>query len=152
MINDENENKLNELEIFKNKVIFEFHDGWTNLIYELGKDITELCELTNCEIPMIQQIKTKFGTLRFYYNCLNSKYPEIVKKSISALVKDAGRKSANICEYYGKRGETRTNGLVFTSCEEHKLENSITLEEYRVLFEEAQAKRAAEKEAPDYSI
>lgn len=80
MLNDENENKLNELEIFKNKVIFEFHDGWTNLIYDLGKDITELCELVNCELPIIQQIKTKFGTLRFYYNCLNSEYPEILKK------------------------------------------------------------------------
>ena len=66
MLNNENENKLNELEIFKDKVAFEFKDGWTDLVYNLGKDITELCELTNCELPMIQQIKEKMGTLRFY--------------------------------------------------------------------------------------
>ena len=77
----------------------------TNIV---GKDITELCELTNCELPMIQQIKTKFGTLRFYCNMSNSFYPDVVKKSISSLVRDAERKSANICEYCGKRGETRT--------------------------------------------
>ena len=34
MINDENANKLNELEIFKDKVAFEFKDGWNDLIYE----------------------------------------------------------------------------------------------------------------------
>lgn len=152
MLNDENVNKLNELELFKDKVAFEFHDGWTDLIYELGKDITELCELTNCELPMIQQIKEKFGTLRFYYNTLNSQYPKIVEKSISALVRQAESKSTNVCEICGKYGETRTNGIVFTSCDEHKLENSMTIEEHKVLFEKQQAKRRAEKLAPEYLI
>ena len=152
MLNNENENKLNELGIFKDKVAFEFKDGWTDLIYELGKDITELCKLTNCELPMIQQIKEKFGTLRFYYNTLNLQYPPIVEKSIRALVSIAEIKSANICEVCGKYGETRTNGIVHTSCEKHKLENSITLEEQKVLFEKHQAKRKAEKEAPEYLI
>lgn len=152
MLNNDNENKLNELEIFKDKVAFEFKDGWTNLIYELGKDITELCKLTNCELPMIQQIKEKFGTLRFYYNTLNSNYPDVVKKSIRALVSIAEIKSANICEVCGKYGETRTNGIVHTSCEKHKLENSMTLEEHKVLFEKHQNKRKAEKEVPEYLI
>lgn len=152
MLNDENVNKLNDLELFKDKVAFEFHDGWTDLIYELGKDITELCELTNCELPMIQQIKEKFGTLRFYYNTLNSQYPEIVEKSINALVRQAESKSTNVCEICGKYGETRTNGIVFTSCDEHKLENSMTIEEHKVLFEKQQAKRRAEKLAPEYLI
>jgi hypothetical protein len=147
MLSDENENKLNELELFKNKVIFEFHDGWTDLIYELGKDITELCKLTNFELPMIQQIKTKMGTLRFYYNTLNSEYPEIVEKSIRALVDKAEIKSASTCEYCGKYGELRTTGLWFTACEEHK-GNSITLEK----FKELDLKRRAEKLAPEYSI
>ena len=148
MLNDENANKLNELELFKDKVAFEFHDGWTDLIYNLGKDITELCRLTNCELPIIQQIKTKFGTLRFYCNMSNSIYPDAVKKSIRALVSIAENESTNICEYCGKYGETRTNGIVFTSCEEHRLENSITLEEHRVLTE----KRYKERFAPEYSI
>ena len=152
MLNDENEKKLNKLELFKDKVAFEFRDGWTDLIYELGKDITELCELTNCELPMIQQIKEKFGTLRFYYNTLNSQYPKIVEKSISALVSQSESKSVNVCEICGKYGETRTNGIVFTSCDKHKLENSMTIEEHKVLFEKQQAKRRAEKLAPEYLI
>ncbi len=147
MLSNENENKLNGLELFKNKVIFEFHDGWTDLIYELGKDITELCKLTNCELPMIQQIKTKMGTLRFYYNTLNSEYPEIVVKSIRALVDKVEIKSASTCEYCGKYGELRTTGLWFTACEAHK-SNSITLEK----FKELDLKRRAERLAPEYSI
>ena len=148
MLNNENRKKLNELEIFKDKVAFEFKDGWTDLIYELGKDITELCKLTNCELPYIQQIKEKFGTLRFYCNMSNFNYPDSVKKSIRALISIAEIKSANVCEYCGKYGETRTNGIVFTSCKEHRLENSITLEEYRVLTE----KRYKDRFAPEYSI
>lgn len=147
-LTSKNKAKLNELEIFKDKVSFQFKNGWVDLVYELGKDITELCELTNCELPYIQQIKTKFGTLRFYYNTLNSLYPKIVEKSIRALVSIAEIKSANICEVCGKYGETRTNGIVFTSCKEHRLENSITLEEHRVLTE----KRYKERFAPEYSI
>ena len=147
MINDENANKLNELELFKDKVAFEFHDGWTDLIYNLGKDITELCRLTNCELPIIQQIKTKFGTLRFYCNMSNSIYPDAVKKSIRALVSIAEIKSAEICEYCGKYGELRTTGLWFTACDEHK-GNSITEKKYKELI----AKKEAEKLAPEYSI
>ena len=129
-LNEDNRTKLNELEIFK-KVPFEFKDGWTDLIYELGKDIEDLCKLANCELPLIQQIKEKFGTLRFYYNTLNLQYPPIVEKSIRALVTVAEIKSAEICEYCGKYGELRVSkrGLYFTVCDEHK-EDSLTSKEY----------------------
>lgn len=140
MFDSEFRAKIESLKIFENAPI-EIKDGWTDLIYELGKDITELCELTNCELPMIQQVKEKMGTLRFYYNCLNSPYPEIVEKSIRALVFKAESKSATTCETCGKWGETRTNGIVHTSCEEHKLENSLTLYEHRVLFDKQQKKK-----------
>ena len=132
MLNSKNREKLKELEIFK-KVAFEFKMGWADLVYELGKDIQELCELTNCELPMIQQIKEKMGTLKFYYNCLNSPYPQIVEKSIRALVRQAESKSANICETCGKWGELRVDsGYWFVSCDEHK-RNSITAEEWKEL-------------------
>ena len=151
MINNENREKIKNLKIFE-KVAFEFKDGWIDLVYNLGKDITELCELTNCELPYIQQVKEKMGTLKFYYNTLNSEYPQIVEKSIRALVDKAETKSANTCEICGKYGETRTNGIIHTSCEEHKLENSLTLYEHRVLFEKHQTKRRAEKLASEYII
>ncbi|GGD43447.1 hypothetical protein GCM10012288_17190 [Malaciobacter pacificus] len=134
MLNQENKDKLNQLEIFKDKVDFQFHDGWTDLIYELGTNITELCKLTNCELPHMQQIKTKFGTLRFYCNTLNSEYPKVVEKCINLLVKSAQDKSSTMCEYCGKRGELRTTGLWFTACEDHK-GDSITEDEFRKLQE-----------------
>lgn len=134
MLNQENRDKLNQLEIFKDKVDFQFHDGWTDLIYKLGINITELCNLTNCELPHMQQIKTKFGTLRFYCNTLNSEYPKVVEKCINLLVKSAQNKSSTMCEYCGKKGELRTTGLWFTACEKHK-GDSITEDEFRKLQE-----------------
>jgi hypothetical protein len=127
----ENEDKLKELKIFE-KVLFEFKDGWTDLVYNLGKDITELCELTNCELPLMLQVKEKLGTLRFYYDDNKFNYPDAVKNSIFALVSQAVGKSASICENCGKYGELRVTkrGLWFTTCEEHK-EDSITVDEWK---------------------
>lgn len=142
---DDNFNKLNSLNLYKDKVAFEFKDGWTDLIYNLGKDIEELCKLTNCELPKIQQIKEKFGTLRFYYNTLNSQYPEIVEKSIRALVFQAEMKSSNTCEVCGKYGETRVEDRVYTTvCKEHK-GNSISKDEYEEMVKKHHEKRALEK-------
>ena len=136
--NSENRKKLKELKIFE-KVPFEFKDGWTNLVYQLGKDITELCDLTNCELPMIQQIKEKLGTLRFYYDDSKFNYPDAVRNSIFALVSRAVGKSANICEECGKHGELRVErGFWFTSCENHK-KNSITAEEWKELDKKQRA-------------
>ncbi|QKJ26162.1 hypothetical protein ACBT_0178 [Aliarcobacter cibarius] len=142
---DDNFNKLNSLNLYKDKVAFEFKDGWTDLIYNLGKDIEELCKLTNCELPKIQQIKEKFGTLRFYYNTLNSQYPEIVEKSIRALVFQAEIKSSNTYEVCGKYGETRVENRIYTTvCEEHK-GNSISKNEYEEMVKNHHEKRALEK-------
>jgi ssDNA-binding Zn-finger/Zn-ribbon topoisomerase 1 len=89
------------------------------------------------------------GTLRFYYNCLNSPYPEIVEKSIRAFVNNAETKSASTCEVCGKYGQLRVSkrALYFTVCEEHK-EDSITTKEY----EELVLKKRAERLAPEYTI
>lgn len=142
--NSENRAKIKSLKIFENAPI-EIKDGWTNLVYQLGTDITELCELTNCELPMIQQIKEKMGTLKFYYNCLNSPYPEIVKKSIRALVDKAQINSANTCEVCGKYGELRVDGgYWFVSCDEHK-RNSFTAEEWIELDKKHREEREAVK-------
>lgn len=132
MLNSKNREKLKSLKIFE-KIPFEFKDGWTDLVYQLGTDITELCELTNCELPMIQQIKEKMGTLRFYYDTNKFNYPKIVEKSIRALVYKAVLKSVNTCEECGRFGELRVDkGYWFVSCDEHK-RNSITAEEWKEL-------------------
>ena len=133
--NAENYEKLKSLKIFE-KVAFEFHDGWTNLVFQLGKDVTELCELTNYELPKMLQIKAKLGTLRFYYDDSNLNYPDAVKNSIFALVSRAVGESSNICETCGKYGQLRVanRNYWFTSCETHKNDEdeSITEEEHKV--------------------
>ncbi|MCT7540371.1 hypothetical protein N5T82_11020 [Aliarcobacter cryaerophilus] len=137
----DNFNKLNSLALYKDRVAFEFKNGWTDLVYSLGKDIEDLCKLTNYELPLIQQIKEKFGTLCFYYNTLNSQYPEIVEKSIRALVLHAVNKSSNTCEICGKDGETRVDGGIYTTvCEEHK-GNSISKNEYEEIMKKHHEKR-----------
>ncbi|MCT7515014.1 hypothetical protein [Aliarcobacter cryaerophilus] len=144
-VSDDNFNKLNSLALYKDTVAFEFKNGWTDLVYSLGKDIEELCKLTNCELPLIQQIKEKFGTLCFYYNTLNSQYPEIVEKSIRALVLQAVNKSSNTCEICGKYGEVRVDGGIYTTvCEEHK-GNSISKNEYEEMVKKYHEKRVLEK-------
>ncbi|MDD4330323.1 MAG: hypothetical protein PHD79_10235 [Aliarcobacter sp.] len=133
MLSIENIKKLNEIKLFKDKVAFEFEDGWTDLIYNLGNNITELCKLANCEFPRIQQIKEKFGTLRFYYNDKDLDIPDVIKNSISALVSQSEIKSSRTCEYCGKLGELRVStGLWFSSCEEHK-KDSINMDEFKEL-------------------
>jgi hypothetical protein len=45
---------------------FECGDGWYNIMYELMQKIDDFIE--DGENVEIQQVKEKFGTLRFYYN------------------------------------------------------------------------------------
>lgn len=113
--------------LYKNLLV-EFRDGWFDLINQLGKDILELCDLTNNDLPTIRQVKEKFGTLRFYYS--DQSTDECVKNAIYALVSHAENKSASICEKCGKYGSTVSNGVrVETVCKEHKEEGSKSLNE-----------------------
>lgn len=105
-LSEENRAKLNELELFKNKVPYQVLNGWTDLVYELGKNIEELCKLANCELPQIEHIKSKYASLRFDYY-FNSSVPKIVEKLIDSLIYEAEDKSERICEYCGADGELR---------------------------------------------
>ena len=79
------------------------------------------------------------------YNTLNSQYPEIVEKSIRALVFQAEMKSSNTCEICGKYGEVRVDGGIYTTvCEEHK-GNSISKNEYEEMVKKYHEKRVLEK-------
>ncbi|MCG3667499.1 hypothetical protein L5F24_05740 [Aliarcobacter butzleri] len=83
-LSEENRAKLNELELFKNKVPYQILNGWTDLVYELGKNIEELCKLASCELPQIEHIKSKYASLRFDYY-FNSSVPRIVEKLIDGM-------------------------------------------------------------------
>lgn len=131
-LTDENKARLKELEIFKDKVPFQFKNGWVDLVYEIGKDITELCKLTNCELPVIERVKSKYATLRVDYY-FNTKVPPIIERLIDSLLYEAEDKSSRICEVCGKEGQLRTTksgSWDFTVCDEHK-EDYLTMEEFK---------------------
>ena len=118
-LSEKNRAKLNELELFKNKVPYQILNGWTDLVYELGNNIEDLCKLANCEFPQIEHIKSKYASLRFDYY-FNSSVPRIVEKLIDSLIYEAEDKSERICEYCGADGEiriTKTGSWYLTTCD-----------------------------------
>lgn len=125
---------LRELPIFTERVMFECKQGWYNLIYDLGSKISGYCIHNNIPIPDINQIKEKFGTLRFYYlfkgkEQIDKIHLDIIKEWVNT----AERNSENICEYCGEPGKLFvTCGLWEVLCDNHKRNNALTVEEYRI--------------------
>lgn len=95
---------------------FAVGDGWFNLINILmgniqshidwkekqGKPITQV---------VLDQVKSKFGGLRFYYTGGDD--------YISGLVSMAESMSEVTCETCGSPGERQGNGWIYTACEGH---------------------------------
>ena len=95
---------------------FECGDGWFPLINQLMSNIQHHLDWKNKDsevVPQVvlEQVKEKFGTLRFYYRGGDD--------YISGLVSMAESMSAITCETCGKPG-TRTRGSwIKTACKEH---------------------------------
>jgi hypothetical protein len=115
-------------EIFKNRYAsmqetcmcwgFECGDGWYDLIYTLCKDIqhhinNKLKNLSKKEQENIRvvadQVKEKYGGLRFYYSG-GDEY-------IGGMVDFAESMSYNICEDCGNKAKNYNDGWVRTYCE-----------------------------------
>lgn len=79
-------------------------DGWYDLIDKLCKEIEELIRGTNTQV-VAQQVKEKFGGLRFYFVTLNSAENEDICRKIEDAVNAAEEKSYKICEYCGELGK-----------------------------------------------
>lgn len=87
-------------------------DGWIPLIVELDKKLTEI----NPDYT-IDQIKEKFGGLRFYASGLEH-------DGAYKLIEEAESKSYMICEECGTSGARRTiKGWLKTLCDKHYLES-----------------------------
>lgn len=89
----------------ENRLYFECHDGWFDLLKKLISQIKEVCESDGFETPVmfgepinveVTQIKEKYGTLRFYTNCYNA--------FIQKLIDEACQSSETICECCGNQG------------------------------------------------
>ena len=99
---------------------FSCGDGWYDLLDRLCESIQSYIDNNSTEknpIPQLvaEQVKEKFGTLRFYYTGGDD--------YISGLVAMAESMSAVTCEQCGNPGTTGGQGWITTLCETHRNKN-----------------------------
>jgi hypothetical protein len=93
---------------------FECGDGWYNILNQLMGNIQHHIDWKNRNgevVPQVtlDQVKEKFGTLRFYYTGGDD--------YISGMVTMAEAMSGTTCEGCGNPGERRGGGWVRTICD-----------------------------------
>jgi hypothetical protein len=99
---------------------FECSDGWFDLIDKLCESIQSYID-NNSHAPdriipqvTVDQVKEKFGTLRFYTTGGD--------RLIDGMIWFAESMSGRICETCGAPGKTRGKGYIYTACNEHAKE------------------------------
>ncbi len=96
---------------------FEHGNGWYNIIDQLCGNIQshiDWKEKQGHNVPQVvaEQVKEKFGTLRFYYRGGDD--------IIDGMVRMAESISSVTCEVCGNAGKSNTSGWIKTLCEEHR--------------------------------
>jgi hypothetical protein len=106
---------------------FECGDGWFTILDQLMGNIQHHIDWNNKnfekgykqykQVPQVtlDQVKEKFGTLRFYYQGGDDE--------ISGMVRMAESMSAVTCEQCGNPGTTGGQGWITTLCETHRNKN-----------------------------
>jgi hypothetical protein len=100
--------------------------GWYPIIERLSKNIQQHLEWKNREsevVPqvVVEQIKEKFGGLRFYYQGGDD--------NVAGMVRMAEAWADTACEECGGIGKRRGGGWVRTLCDLHEQERNIRIEE-----------------------
>lgn len=87
--------------------------GWRNLIEELCSSISEILEEDQKEVQ-IEQVKEKFGTLRFYISRGSEK--------VYDLIDEAEERSSKICSVCGNLGsvENSKGSWIRVLCDMHQ--------------------------------
>jgi hypothetical protein len=101
---------------------FDCGDGWFNILDQLCLNIQYYIEWKNKKETVVEQVvadqvKEKFGTLRFYYSGGD--------EHIAGMVAMAESMSGVTCEDCGKPGRSRGFGWITTVCDEHAEERNI---------------------------
>ena len=98
----------------------QIREGWFDLVRKLDSDIANLYpEYT------IDQIKEKFGTLRFYIGSIPDSASDEDYKIIRELISKAESKSGEICDVCGSDGKgSSRNGWYVTRCSKHATRES----------------------------
>ena len=125
---------------------YEHGSGWYNLLCEMCDEI--IAAYTNANEPLditVQQVKEKFGSLRFYYSvggvnrhfhaidCLGhgtfriSPVQKPVHREIAHIVQRYEQKSKTVCEKCGKHGVLRSDlRWVLTLCDDCYAQSNAT--------------------------
>ena len=128
---------LNEYEVFANKMEtaypkmfadryggFAVGAGWYPILEALCANIQSHIDWRNREsetVPqvVVEQIKEKFGGLRFYYQGGD--------EQVHGMVRMAEAWAANCCEECGAPGKSRNGGWIRTLCDQHEAEHQERL-------------------------
>lgn len=87
------------------------YPGWQQLMRNMLQEIEN--SYTDNEIPVFEDIKDKFGTLRVYGHNFNDETRTIINKY--------EKLSTETCMTCGTRGQLRVqNRWLYVACEEHK--------------------------------
>jgi hypothetical protein len=105
---------------------FAIGKGWYPLIEQLSAVIQNHIDNKqkrgeDCPQVIVEQVKEKFGTLRFYYQGGD--------EFISGAVWLAESMTGHLCEECGGLGTTRGGGWVRTLCDVHETERQARIEE-----------------------
>ena len=98
----------------------ECRDGWYELIYNLYDEINDLYAKYKIEPNItVNQVKEKFGTLRFYYSIPSDTDINLVNE-IDEVVDRYSRKSEVTCEVCGQQEKLRQDTVrwevLYDSC------------------------------------
>jgi len=91
-------------------------EGWYDLVLELDDAISKIYPLYT-----IDQVKEKFGGLRYYIGILPDILPQEHHDEIYRLIHEAEEKSYTMCDICGEPGQTIRVGeyLIATRCPKH---------------------------------
>jgi hypothetical protein len=96
---------------FKRTAYFDINEGWVELVADLDRRIK-----TICPNYVVEQVKEKFGGLR-YYVTIPDGLPEAAHTAIRSLIRQAEEMSYIICEQCGADGSLRKHGWWRTFCD-----------------------------------
>lgn len=89
--------------------------GWFDLVRKLDSDISKLCPTY-----VVDQVKEKFGSLRYYIGSIPNDVEAADYTKILALISEAGKVSNTICDVCGEAGHgVNLKGWYITRCDKH---------------------------------
>lgn len=106
-------------------------DGWKDIVLKADKMLAHIDPGYQ-----IQQIKEKYGTLRYYFGT-NHEYGSVEYEIMSAIETWAEQRSANTCEVCGKFGELRTDRYwIVTLCDDCNDARNLEIAEFEKSVDE----------------